>query len=112
VTARFDRPEDVRILPGMTATLSVVLDAVVDSGLRGHFIPADAVFTDAAGAPNVWRVDPASQRVTRVPVTVGEVLDGQIAVQTGLSTGDLVVTGGVHLLEPDQQVRPLVQAAD
>ena len=112
VTVWFDQPEDVRILPGMTSTLTLVINQAFGQSLRGRFIPADAVFTDEGGAQNVWVVDPETRRVARRPVTVGEIHEGRISIQQGLSTGDLVVTAGVHMLTPNQQVRPVEQASN
>ncbi len=97
---------DVQILPGMTATIRVETTAATTRSDEWP-IPAAAVFVDADGKRYVWRVDPATQTVQRVAVTVGGVRGDQIAVTGGLGAGDTIVTAGVNHLQQGDKIRPL-----
>jgi RND family efflux transporter MFP subunit len=103
VTLRFANPDDVTILPGMTAKAVVrPVGAAADQVL----LPAHAVTADADKRPFVWVVDPDSMRVARREVAVGAlVMGGQVEVVSGLANGDAVATSGVALLSEGQQVR-------
>ena len=95
---------------GMTANVS----------LRGAprtaavLLPATALFQDN-GQAAVWVVDQASSRVKLVPVAVGEYVEDQVAVRSGLNPGDVVVRAGVHKLFGGEKVRvreePAAEAA-
>jgi len=47
--------------------------------------------------------------VSAVPVTLGEVVGEGVEILDGLSSGDRVVSAGVHHLEEGQTVRELVK---
>jgi multidrug efflux system membrane fusion protein len=85
---------------GMTA--NVYLKGVA----RGAavLLPATAVFQDN-GKASVWVVDPAASTVKTVPVEVGEYVEDQVAVLSGLKQGDIVVRAGVHKLFAGEKVR-------
>lgn len=66
-------------------------------------IPATAIlFRD--GAPIVWRVEPAGDRVRAVPVSIDR-LGAETADVSGLAPGDRIVTLGVHRLDEGARVR-------
>ena len=103
-TFGFDAPEDVRVMPGMTArvTLTVPADTTQDSGVS---LPSNAVPSDESGDPHVWRVDPSSMTVHRVPVTLGELSGSDVEVLSGVEDGDLIAISGVHHLREGAPVR-------
>lgn len=107
VTVSLPQPEQLNVLPGMTAT--VVVSGTISA--RGEQIPisvpASAVFSDEAGRPHVWVVVDGDQlTVESRPVRVGPVTGrDQIVVLGGLEAGDRVVTAGVHDLRPDHPIR-------
>ena len=103
-------PEDVKILPGMSATVHVTLKQGASSSV-GWLLPADAVFADDGGGSQVWRVGP-DMRVKRTTVRTGELSGDSITVLEGLSAGDTIVTAGVRLLSDGQQVRLLSESAE
>jgi RND family efflux transporter MFP subunit len=111
-TFQFERPEDVNILPGMTAR--VILNPSAENVRKytqtGVFmIPVAAVASDDMGNPFVWRVDPASMRVARVAVSLGEISQAGIVITDGLEKGDRIAVSGVSYLYEGAQVRPLKQ---
>ena len=109
-TFRFDRPEDVNILPGMTAR--VILRPNEES-IRKYseastvMVPMVAVASDESGKPFVWRVDPDTMKVSPAPVTLGEISNTDIAVVSGLEKGDRIAVTGVSYLYSGAKVRPL-----
>jgi RND family efflux transporter MFP subunit len=98
-------PDDVNILPGMTAT-------VTGSGLKDSLnrksiqVPVSAVFADEGGKNHVWLVDD-SMKVRKQEVQVEGVTGESIHVVHGLSKDDRVVTAGVNYLQPGMKVREL-----
>ncbi len=56
------------------------------------------------GRTSVWVFDPQRSSVDLQPVAVGGVAGNDVVVAEGLAAGAVVVTAGVHLLTPGQQV--------
>jgi len=109
-TFAFENPEDVNILPGMTAR--VILNTspelvAADTALGGNRIPAVATASDEQGNAYVWRVDPDSMKVSRVVVMLGQMSGADIQVSSGLSIGDRIAISGVAHLQEGMKVRPL-----
>jgi len=109
-TFQFDRPEDVNILPGMTARVILTpgtesIEKYMPTG--AVMVPLTAIASDETGNPYVWRVDPDSMQVSHVPVTLGEISNTDITVTSGLQQGDRIATTGVARLYEGAQVRPL-----
>jgi RND family efflux transporter MFP subunit len=100
-------PQDVRLLPGMTATILVETAESTSARPNEWPVPSGAVFVDAAGKRHVWRVDREKQTVHRVPVTVGDVRGDQVVVLGGLGAGDAIVTAGVNHLQEGDTIRIL-----
>jgi RND family efflux transporter MFP subunit len=111
-TFRFHRPDDVNILPGMTAR--IILTPSTES-IEKHLptgavmVPITAIASDDTGNPYVWRVDSDSMKVTRASVTLGEISNSSISVTGGLNQGDRIAVTGVARLFEGAQVRPLEQ---
>jgi multidrug efflux system membrane fusion protein len=76
-------------------------------------VPLSAVFTpqNEPGRPRVWLVDEQAVTVRSVPVQLGEALDGERVVVTGVVSGQLVVSAGVQRLAEGQAVRLPEQVA-
>jgi RND family efflux transporter MFP subunit len=69
-------------------------------------IPAGAL-SELNGQPAVWIVDPAQLTVSLRPVKTVQFDPDTVFVESGLGTGDIVVTAGVHALHPGKKVRLL-----
>ncbi len=91
---------DTDLKLGMTAT--VTLHGVGSTGVR---LPLTAIYQPEATA-QVWVVD-ADGVVNLRAVTLGEFIDNDITVLSGLNEGERVVTAGVNRLIPAQRVRVL-----
>ncbi|MGD9031506.1 MAG: efflux RND transporter periplasmic adaptor subunit [Desulfobacteraceae bacterium] len=101
-------PEDIRILPGMTATVTgkTLSLQMEEEGL--FVVPALAVFSDESGASHVWVVDKETMKVQKRKVTTGD-LTGTDSIQilSGLKPGEKIALTGVTLLREGMQVRDL-----
>ena len=107
VTMVFDAPQDVTILPGMTAKVVV---SVPMAGLKpggaggGTVVPVQAVFSDKAGKSFVWVVG-SDMRVSRREVSTGDMSGGGIVITGGISVGEEIAVSGVQYLEDKMAVR-------
>lgn len=107
-------PEGVKVLPGMSATVSADVRRVMGEAANQIVLPVEAVFAAEDQPINsdqryVWIYDPATQQVSRTAVTVGELTSNGILVTSGVSQGEQVVAAGVHFLKEGQKVRPMVR---
>jgi RND family efflux transporter MFP subunit len=101
-------PPDLRLLPGMTATVALTYRR---AGVLGSHIlvPISAVFKEATGEQVVWVVG-SDQTVTRRPVKLGEATGGRIEIADGLGPGERVAVAGVAFLRAGMKVRDLGDA--
>jgi RND family efflux transporter MFP subunit len=107
VTVTLPQPQEINVLPGMTATVAVsaTISAEVDVSAPVA-IPAHAVFSDESGNPNVWVVDPEALIVHRRPISLGPVTGTEgVTVLDGLAPGERIAIAGVHFLREGQPVR-------
>ncbi len=99
-----DRPEDINILPGMTATVTGTRSAKTDAAQR-IVIPAIAVMEDPQEKAFVW-VLKEDMTVHKTMVTVGEMTGSDdIIVLDGLTDGERIVTSGITKLQEGMTVR-------
>jgi RND family efflux transporter MFP subunit len=103
VTLTMKAPENINILPGMTATW-LVLDKGGDHD-NLFLIPVEAVMTDADGKRYVWVIDPSTQQAKKTQVTVGSLKDKMIFVTQGLKAGDRIISAGMNQVVDGQKVR-------
>ena len=96
----FEPPEELSILPGMTARVTVTLPG--EDIIR---LPSHAVFADEAAASQVWKLNPEAMTVHRTPVKAGELTGGDVEILEGLSMGDQIVVSGVSQLREGMKVR-------
>ncbi|MDE2048542.1 MAG: efflux RND transporter periplasmic adaptor subunit [Betaproteobacteria bacterium] len=93
-------PDAVRL--GMTATVELPGAGVGVAALK---VPLTALF-EQQGRSQVWVVDMQKSTVQAQPVQVAAAEGNEVAV-LGLQPGQVVVTAGVHVLQPGQKVQPL-----
>ena len=107
-------PEDLLILPGMTATVARRSGPPLVAGSSSVTVPVDAVPIDGLGVYFVWKLRKGSgdtYTVHRGDVEVGEMIGGDILVTSGLERGDRIALAGVHLLQEGMVVRLLAPAS-
>lgn len=97
----FDKPDDVYILPGMTARVRVQVNR-----LDEMLIPVAAVASDDRYQAFVWRVDPETMTVHKVPVDLGELSGGNVAIKGGLKAGDRIAISGLRFLHEGMKIKP------
>jgi len=102
-------PTGIRILPGMTATVSVEFASVpTDEG--SIIVPAVAVWADNAGHSMVWVVDTKTMTVHRRAVTTGDLTGtDSIKVTAGINPEEVIAISGVSKLLEGQVVRKYEQ---
>ncbi len=103
-----ERPADVTILPGMTGRLMVTVNAGASTALT---VPASALAAHPDGAAFVWVVL-SEDTVEKRDVVLGEASGQGVEVQTGLATGDIVVTAGISQLQEGMAVRPVSKVGE
>jgi RND family efflux transporter MFP subunit len=101
------QPDELILLPGMTAEVRAVLSAmegmVEDDRVT---IPALAVIGGAEDEAFVWVVDSDKMTVHKQQVTVGPMTGTEnIVVHNGLQTGEIIVIAGVTQLQDGMKVR-------
>ena len=107
VTLAFDPPQNINILPGMTARLQVDATALTPAGSAERFaVPSHAVGADSDGQSFVWRIDPVTMETSEVVVTTGRMSGEHVEITAAsLSPGDLIAISGLLHLREGSEVR-------
>jgi len=109
VTLAMPVPEDINILPGMTASVFVKIKPG-DGPAKGVPVPASAIGADAEKRPFVWVLDPKTNEVLKRQVELGALRGDSAVITEGLEPGEQIVSAGVSFLQEGQIVRPLQPA--
>jgi membrane fusion protein, multidrug efflux system len=90
----------LRIRPGMIA------EAKIMTGMRrtSLVVPMEAVQHDPANLSYVFVVDSIKQKAFRRNVSLGNIFDQQIEINSGLAEQEMVVTGGQQFLVDGESV--------
>lgn len=101
-------PENLMILPGMTATVVAQFRRAAILGDR-ILVPVTAVFKTDEGQQIAWLISGESpqQTVTRREVTIGDATGSQIEILSGLAPGDRIAVAGASRLREGMRVRDL-----
>jgi len=106
VVFEMKKPDDVSILPGMTAMIVGSSPEGVNGDGR-FVIPAVAVFSDERGVAHVWVVEPDTMAVQRREVVTGGVAgEAGIRIAEGLKAGEVVAVSGASRLRDGMRVKP------
>ncbi|MCF4115083.1 MULTISPECIES: efflux RND transporter periplasmic adaptor subunit [Dethiosulfovibrio] len=100
-TFSMDIPEGVRLLPGMAVQVSARINRLGSEPV--YHIPIEALLSDDRG-PGVWILG-EKMRAHWTSVEVVGLGDGKVDVSGELTSGDRVVTAGVHSIREGQVVR-------
>lgn len=103
-TFTFPRPDDVSIMPGMSANVTVE-SHILRADTTALAIPLTAVYNPPAGGTGVWRVDTENMTVHYRDVTLGGLHGAYVEAHSGLSVGDTIVAAGASLLQEGQRIR-------
>jgi len=106
VSLSFEPPEDLLILPGMTATVELDLRFTEESGIveGGVAVPLSSILSEGENK-YVWLVT-EGQGLQKQPVAVQPNLSDTVTVVEGLSPGDTIVAAGVSFFYEGMKVRP------
>jgi multidrug efflux system membrane fusion protein len=109
VTLMMPQPEEIEVLPGMTANVIATATLKETATTETRFVvPAGAVATADDGSMFVWVVDPQSNEVHARKIDVGSVAgQGGIVIEDGINTGDRIVVAGVSHLREGEEIRPM-----
>jgi len=104
-TFTMEKPENVNIMPGMTATIIINPTSLPGEEDSLIFVPINSVFADPEGKPNVWIIDSATMTVSKRKVEVGDMKGGKIKILSGIKKGDKIVTSGLKSLSEGSKIR-------
>lgn len=113
-TYTLPKPENIVVLPGMTATVKIDLSKVISKN-EIFYLPVSAVVADVNLKGTVWVVDEKTMQVEPVSVTVGTMKGNSIQVKEGIKAGQRIVVAGVPFLNKGLKVtlmKELEQAED
>ncbi|MFO0947501.1 MAG: efflux RND transporter periplasmic adaptor subunit [Planctomycetota bacterium] len=98
-------PENVKLLPGMSATVTITYHR---AGILGDriLVPIQAVVKEDAGKQTVWVIGPEGV-VSRREVKIGEATGAEVEVLEGLEAGDRIAVAGASMLREGMKVRDL-----
>lgn len=106
VTLVMNQPAGTEILPGMAGAAIVSARPPADSSLAGIEIPLTAVFPSTTGTERfVWIIDEDTNTLTKRAVTMGRLSQFGVFIDSGLTSGEWIVTKGVNSLVEGQQVK-------
>jgi RND family efflux transporter MFP subunit len=107
-TFLFEAPEDVLVLPGMTAKVRMTLPRTSEWAAGTFVVPSQAIRSTETGSAFVWRKQGDRGQVERIEVAIGHLAGGRMEIiSESLNPGDLIVTSGVMLLEEGDPVREM-----
>ena len=101
------RPERLRLLPGMSATLTVE-GCDIPSADAKPWVSSDSVGNASDGSAFVWKLEPSGKEgeftVKRRMVKLGRRVGSQIEVVEGLADGDRIASAGINILSEGRKV--------
>ncbi len=106
VRLSFDSPENLLILPGMTATVELDFRFADESGIvaGGVAVPLSSILSEGENK-YVWLVT-EEEGLQKQAVVVQPNLSDTVTVVEGLSPGDTIVAAGVNFFYEGMKVRP------
>ena len=108
-------PDGLKVFPGMTATVQVRISenlTAYRSFKNTTRIPVEALCRDNDGQSYVWLIGPASMKPRRIVVESAELFGDYVDIRSDLRSGEHVAVGGLHLLQEDILVRPMLDGRE
>jgi RND family efflux transporter MFP subunit len=109
VTFALPAPDDVRVLPGMTASVTMDLSRAMDVD-SVYYLPVTAVTGSEGLTPRVWAVDEDTMTVREQPIVLGRLVGSSVEVTEGLEPGMRIVTAGAAYLADGMAVTLLAHS--
>ncbi|MBR8844277.1 MULTISPECIES: efflux RND transporter periplasmic adaptor subunit [Pseudoalteromonas] len=104
VRVAFSVPDNVSVSSGMTGH---AIYTELNEQKNTLLIPLDAVVGNSDNSAFVWLYDQIQGKVTKQPITVGNITDKTAHVVSGLKSGDVIAVSGVHSLYDGYPVYPM-----
>lgn len=106
ISFSFIPPEDLFILPGMTATVesSFLFNGADDIVAEGIAVPLSAILAEGEET-FIWVVDADTMKISKRDVTVQSDAGEYVTVTQGLSGGETIVAAGVSFFHDGMTVR-------
>jgi len=101
----FTPPEGLNILPGMNASLRIVMSGNRTAKTTMVSVPLFAIFQEN-NQHYVWKVNGKDMAVQKAPVKIKQGIGEEIIVTQGLDIGDIIVGAGANYLTEGIVVRP------
>jgi RND family efflux transporter MFP subunit len=105
VRVAMEAPEGISVLPGMSATVTMIYRRASILGSR-TMVPITAIHKQSNGTQVVWLLDD-SDMVSSRPVSLGVAVAGEVEIVDGLAEGDRIAIAGVNQLRDAMRVRDL-----
>lgn len=99
-TVLIKKPNNINILPGMTAKVKALKK--MDNTIK-IYIPFQSIMTNHTNNSFVWIVD-QNNSVKKTEIQIGIVKGSLVEVKKGLSQNDKIVTSGIHFLQENDKV--------
>jgi len=96
------------IYPGMTARVKVSYFNPTLSKTKGVQVPSDSVLFDASGHAFVWVIPVGGGRPEKRIITLIDYRSNTIIVSHGLKVGEQVAISGLHAINKNQPLRPML----
>ena len=103
VTLSMARPDQVNILPGMSASVEVEIARPEGDVIT---VPMGAVTSESEGEFHVWVYDADAGTVSKRAVELGGVNADQAEIISGLEPGETIAAAGAGFLSDNMRVRP------
>ena len=99
-----DNPEELNLLPGMTASAQIELK---NTGNSTILLPSSAIVPTPDNQLAVWVFNPKTQTVSRRMIELGTPTQVGVPVTNGLKVNEQIVVAGGGQLQEGMQVRPI-----
>lgn len=100
----FQPPEELLILPGMSATI-VLSSSKVGDDTPTPIVPLTSILSSGSSL-YVWLYDEASSTVSKRRIKAKDSIGENILVSDGIAIGDTIIGAGASYLSEGMQVRP------
>ena len=107
VVVKLTPPENLQILPGMTAAVQVSIANGSHDSIGMTLVPVEAVWGDNDKQSYVWVINETTGRAIKTLVTVGAFKNKELEILSGLENGEKVAVAGLKYLNETMTVRPI-----
>lgn len=115
IVVTIDNTTGLQILPGMTATVRCdvpTADTITNLDNETTQIPIEAIAYNSDGSAYVWLINPSINKAFKTLVMISSLNQGQAIITRGLSPGDLVAIAGLHSLDEELNIRPMLRGKE